>query len=399
MVFDKMPYRVQNYVKKHQVQMNARSKNGRKGSKIVAFRLRLLLILPLLMISNPGKVNPVRSEFVVVIDAGHGGKDPGALGSSSREKDVVLAIALKTGSYIRQNMKDVKVIYTRDKDVFIDLDKRADIANKNHADLFISVHTNAVPKGVSRNIAGSETYVLGNDKENQNLSVVMKENSVILLEENYTTKYEGYDPNSPESFIIFSLMQNIYLKQSLEFATTIQNQFRERVGRIDRGVKQGGFLVLWMTTMPSVLVETGFISNPSEEKFLTSTQGQDYIASAIFRAFRDYKENIDRRSSFTTVREEPIAAPSLQEIFFSVQIATTREKRELNPSNFKGLDQLHEFQEPERYRYSSGKFSNYQDAVAYRKEIADKFPDAFVIAFRGNGTINLQEAIESTKKK
>ena len=379
--------------------MNAKSKNGTKGSKIVALRLRLLLIVPLLMISTPGKVNPVKSEFVVVIDAGHGGKDSGALGSSSKEKDIVLAIALKTGNYIKQNIKDVKVIYTRDKDVFVDLDKRADIANKNHADLFISIHANAVPKGVSRNVAGSETFVLGNDKDNKNLAVVMKENSVILLEENYTTKYEGYDPNSPESFIIFSLMQNIYLKQSLEFATIIQNQFRERVGRVDRGVKQGGFLVLLMTTMPSVLIETGFISNPSEEKFLKSSQGQDYIASAIFRAFRDYKADIDRRSSFSTVREEVVAAPETEEIFFSVQIATTSEKRELNPANFKGLDQLHEFAETERYRYSSGRFKEYMDAVAYRKQITDKFPDAFVIAFRGNTTINLQQALESIKKK
>lgn len=379
--------------------MNAKSKNGIKGSKIVALRLRLLLIVPLLMISTPGKVNPVKSEFVVVIDAGHGGKDSGALGSSSKEKDIVLAIALKTGNYIKQNIKDVKVIYTRDKDVFVDLDKRADIANKNHADLFISIHANAVPKGVSRNVAGSETFVLGNDKDNKNLAVVMKENSVILLEENYTTKYEGYDPNSPESFIIFSLMQNIYLKQSLEFATIIQNQFRERVGRVDRGVKQGGFLVLLMTTMPSVLIETGFISNVSEEKFLKSSQGQDYIASAIFRAFRDYKADIDRRSSFSTVREEVVAAPETEEIFFSVQIATTSEKRELNPANFKGLDQLHEFAETERYRYSSGRFKEYMDAVAYRKQITDKFPDAFVIAFRGNTTINLQQALESIKKK
>ena len=379
--------------------MNAKSKNGTKGSKIVALRLRLLLIVPLLMISTPGKVNPVKSEFVVVIDAGHGGKDSGALGSSSKEKDIVLAIALKTGNYIKQNIKDVKVIYTRDKDVFVDLDKRADIANKNHADLFISIHANAVPKGVSRNVAGSETFVLGNDKDNKNLAVVMKENSVILLEENYSTKYEGYDPNSPESFIIFSLMQNIYLKQSLEFATIIQNQFRERVGRVDRGVKQGGFLVLLMTTMPSVLIETGFISNVSEEKFLKSSQGQDYIASAIFRAFRDYKADIDRRSSFSTVREEVVAAPETEEIFFSVQIATTSEKRELNPANFKGLDQLHEFAETERYRYSSGRFKEYMDAVAYRKQITDKFPDAFVIAFRGNTTINLQQALESIKKK
>ena len=384
--------------------MDATRKNGRKSSIIMAFRLRIILVILLFLISAPGKVNPVRGEFVVVIDAGHGGKDPGALGSSSREKDVVLAIALKTGEYIKQNIKDVKVVYTREKDVFIELYRRAEIANKNNADLFLSIHANAVPKGTSRNVAGAETFVLGIDKNNENLSVVMKENEVILLEDDYSTRYHGYDPNSPESFIIFSLIQNVYQKQSIEFATMIQSQFRERVGRVDRGVKQGGLLVLKNTTMPSVLIETGFISNPAEEKFLTSAQGQDFIASAIFRAFREYKENIDRRSSFTTVREEPekvtlTAATDSQDIFFSVQIATTKEKRELLPANFKGLEQLQEFSEPGRFRYTSGKFRNYLEAVAYRKQITDKYPDAFVIAFRGNSTINLQQAIESTTKK
>ncbi|MBE0673614.1 MAG: N-acetylmuramoyl-L-alanine amidase, partial [Bacteroidales bacterium] len=160
---------------------------------ITGTRLRVILILSLLAITLPGIDQQAKDQFVVVIDAGHGGKDPGAVGSSSREKDIVLAIALKTGGYITSNFNDVKVIYTRNKDIFIDLDKRADIANKNHADLFISIHTNAVRQGVSRNVAGSETYILGTDKENQNLSVVMKENEVILLEENYNTKYEGYD--------------------------------------------------------------------------------------------------------------------------------------------------------------------------------------------------------------
>ncbi|MBM3420223.1 MAG: N-acetylmuramoyl-L-alanine amidase [Bacteroidetes bacterium] len=381
-------------------------KNGTVKDIILNLRMRLVVIVPLLLLSTSGFVSPVTKEFVVVIDAGHGGRDPGAIGSASREKDIVLAIALKTGNYIKQNLSDVKVVYTREKDVFIELDRRADIANKNNADLFISIHTNAVRQGVSRNVAGSETFVLGTDKENQNLSVVMKENEVITLEENYTTRYEGYDPKSPESFIIFSLMQNVYLKQSLELATLIQNQFRERAGRIDRGVKQGGFLVLWMTTMPSVLVETGFISNPAEEKFLKSEQGQDYIASAIFRAFREYKSNIDKRSSFTTVREEPVktqtaavTAAGSAEIFFTVQIATTREKKDLNPANFRGLTDLFEYPATDRYRYTSGKFRSYQEAVDYRKNITDKYPDAFVIAFRGNTTIPLSQAIEATTKR
>jgi N-acetylmuramoyl-L-alanine amidase len=384
--------------------MNAVSKNGIMRYIITGTRLRVILIISLLTITLPGIDQQAKDQFVVVIDAGHGGKDPGAVGSSSREKDIVLAIALKTGEYITGNFNDVKVIYTRNKDVFIDLDKRADIANKNHADLFISIHTNAVRQGVSRNVAGSETYILGTDKENQNLSVVMKENEVILLEENYNTKYEGYDPKSPESFIIFSLMQNIYMKQSLEFATMIQEQFRERVGRVDRGVKQGGFLVLWMTTMPSVLIETGFVTNAAEEKFLKSSQGQDYIASAIFRAFREYKGNIDKRSSFTPVKEDQKSTPaakadSADEIIFTVQIATTSDRKELNASNFKGLDNLSVFAVQDRFRYTSGNFGSYQEAVAYRKIIADKFPDAFVIAYKGSNIIPLQQAIESSARK
>jgi N-acetylmuramoyl-L-alanine amidase len=236
---------------------------------------------------------PAEDEWVVVIDAGHGGKDPGAIGSRTKEKTINLAVALKTGRYINENLKDVKVIYTRDDDTFPGLAERAEVANKVKADLFISIHSNSVP---DKRFYGAETYVLGQTMDEANLQVAMKENSVITFESDYQTKYEGFDPNSAESYIIFSLMQNTYLKQSTEFATLIQNQFRDRVGRKDRGVKQAGLVVLWRTTMPSVLVELGFISNPDEEKYLMSEQGQDYLASAIFRAFRDYKQAIDSRS-------------------------------------------------------------------------------------------------------
>ncbi|MCK7531584.1 MAG: N-acetylmuramoyl-L-alanine amidase [Marinilabiliales bacterium] len=236
---------------------------------------------------------PAENEWVVVIDAGHGGKDPGAVGAISREKSINLAVALKAGSYITENMKDVKVIYTRKDDTFIGLAERAEVANRNKADIFISIHSNAIS---DKRFTGAETYVLGQSMDDANLQVAMKENSVITFEQDYQTKYEGYDPNSVESFIIFSLMQNTYLKQSTEFATMIQNQFRDRVGRKDRGVRQAGFVVLWRTTMPSVLIELGFISNAEEEKYLNSAQGQDYLASAIFRAFRDYRQTIDNRS-------------------------------------------------------------------------------------------------------
>jgi N-acetylmuramoyl-L-alanine amidase len=236
---------------------------------------------------------PEKKEWVVVIDPGHGGRDPGTHGAKAKEKDINLAVALKTGRYISEYLKDVKVIYTRDDDTYPGLDERADVANRHKADIFISIHSNWWS---DKRVAGSETYVLGQTMDEANLRVAMKENSVITFEENYETKYEGYDPNSVESFIIFSLMQNTYLKQSTEFASLLQQQFRDRVGRKDRGVRQAGFLVLWRTTMPSVLVELGYVSNAEEEKFLMSEQGQDYLASAIFRAFRDYKQSIDSRS-------------------------------------------------------------------------------------------------------
>jgi len=254
---------------------------------------------------------PAENEWVVVIDAGHGGKDPGAVGARSKEKNINLAVALKAGKYISENLKDVKVIYTRNDDTFIGLAERAEVANRNKADIFISIHSNAMS---DKRFTGAETYVLGQSMDDANLQVAMKENSVITFEQDYQTKYEGYDPNSVESFIIFSLMQNTYLKQSTEFATMIQDQFRDRVGRKDRGVRQAGFVVLWRTTMPSVLVELGFLSNPDEEKYLNSAQGQDYLASAIFRAFRDYKQTIDSRSgakpgNYVQVREEPERRP------------------------------------------------------------------------------------------
>lgn len=231
--------------------------------------------------------------WVIVIDAGHGGNDHGAIGSSSSEKDITLAIALKTGDYIEKNISNVTVIYTRENDTFIGLKERANIANKNKANLFISIHTNGVE---SKNIQGTETFVMGLSKDQQNLEVAMQENEVILLENDNSTKYEGFDPKSSESYIMFTLMQNVFQEQSKGLASKIQTQFKNRVGRADRGVKQAGFLVLFMTTMPSILIETGFITNPVEEKFLNSKQGQDYLSSAIFRACRDYISEIDRKS-------------------------------------------------------------------------------------------------------
>ncbi|MFO7755771.1 MAG: N-acetylmuramoyl-L-alanine amidase [Bacteroidales bacterium] len=359
------------------------------GACFILLTAGLLLLLP----SGVKADKPQENEWVVVIDAGHGGKDSGALGRKSREKDITLAIALKTGKYINELMEGVKVIYTREDDEFVELYKRAEIANKAQADLFISIHCNGFRDG---RIRGSETFVMGIHKDQGNLEVAMKENSVITLEEDYTKRYQGYDPNSSESFIIFSLMQNIYLEQSLNFANYIQDQFRTRVGLSDRGVKQAGLIVLWQTTMPSVLVEAGFLTNGQDERFLMSEQGQDYIASAIFRAFRDYKLAIDHKSDFST----PGASENNNdEIWFMVQLATSSEKKEEMPEEFMGLGEITEIVSGKYFKYATGSYSTYNEAAERRKELSSRFPDAFVIAVKNHEIIPLQEAIEQTRRK
>ena len=344
--------------------------------------------------------NNADKKWVVVIDAGHGGRDPGSVGAISHEKNITLAVALKTGDYIEKNLENVTVVYTRKTDIFVGLRERAEIANKNHADLFISIHVNGATASSAQ---GTETYIMGLAQDRANLEVAMKENSVILLESDYSTKYEGFDPKSPESYIMFTLMQNIYQQQSTSLASKIQDQFKNRVNRIDRGVKQAGFLVLHMTTMPSILTEIGFMTNRAEERFLNTTEGQDYIASAIFRACREYINEIDSRSNISAVRTEEgsstsVEKPLTNEITFMVQIASSTLRREMKPENFNGIGNLYEIIENNRFKYASGQFATYQEAVEYRKEIEKKIPDAFVIAVKDNKTIPLQQAIEQTRK-
>jgi len=375
-------------------------KNGKECTNNIIVLKLLSIVFVLMLAVSLQSVIASEKTWVIVIDPGHGGKDPGAIGSISREKNINLAIALKTGEYIKNNINNVKVLYTRDSDVFVGLNERADFANKNRADLFISIHTNAISK---KTIKGTETWIMGPAKDEQNLAVAMKENEVILLEDDFSTKYEGFDPKSPESYIMFTIMQNTFQEQSTWLASNIQSQFKNRAGRVDLGVKQAGFWVLYTTTMPSVLVETGFITNPEEEKFLLSKEGQDYIASAIFRASRDYINEIDKKSQIITSVEtgSKLAGDSsdaynesvADKLVFMIQITASVQKKEIKPENFKGITEITEIPSDDRFRYATGAFANYQEAADYRKKIVDFYPDAFVIAVKNNKILPLQEAL------
>ena len=263
-----------------------------KIAKPLSHRLRkwLATILLLLLANTMLSGQAVYLVQKVVIDAGHGGKDPGALGSVYHEKTLALQIALKLGQLIEQRMPEIEVIYTRKTDVYLTLHERATIANRAKADLFISVHCNWSPKP---HVCGTETYVMGLDKSKENFEVAKRENAVILYEEEAEEVYKGFDPNSPESYILFSLYQNAYLQNSLSLASKIEHQFKHRAKRKSLGVKTAGFWVLWETSMPSVLVEVGYLSNKKEERRLANPTQQTYLASAIYRAFREYKQEIE----------------------------------------------------------------------------------------------------------
>lgn len=416
--------------------MTAKRENGKLRTNNIYF------ILIFFILAAMASQNSIRAQqgkqWVIVIDPGHGGRDPGAVGPASREKDINLGIALKTGAYIEKNIPNVKVVYTRKTDVTVDLFDRPVIANENKADLFISIHTN---KTSSKSVMGAETFVMGLSKDDQNLEIAMKENEVMLLEDDYSTKYQGFDPKSPESYIMFTLMQNVYLRQSTNLASKIQTQFTERVSRRDRGVKQAGFWVLFNTTMPSVLIETGFISNPAEEKFLTSAQGQDYMASAIYRACREYISEISVRSiAVTDLKRDtamlasisepassadnpvppvtltsgskasavdsqpaPAALPAkitqpAAEITYMVQVSSSSVRISIKAENFKGRNDISEIQANNAFKYASGRFANYSEALNHRKALLSKFPGAFVIAVKENKIIPLQEALGKMKK-
>jgi N-acetylmuramoyl-L-alanine amidase len=348
----------------------------------------------------------------VIIDPGHGGKDSGALGKTSKEKDIALAIGLKLGALIEENLKDVKVIYTRKTDVLPPLYRRAEIANESKADLFISIHTNSSP---SSEPTGTSSHVLGLHRANENFEVAKRENSVIFFEDDYSSRYENFDPNSPESYIAFSLMQFVYLDQSINFADMVQAQFRDRVKRKDRGVVQQGLLVLAQTSMPGVLIETGFISNPTEEQFLSSEEGQDYIASAIFRAFRDYKNDIESKNGTIIAQDKPIISDSVLKnnqvqlntsdtlkkppIYFKVQIASSSTKALPESDIFTEYNDIEEFFINNTYKYAVGIKYKYDDIVEYSKWVKNKYPDAFIIAVKGGQIIPVQQALQELYNK
>ncbi len=355
-----------------------------------------------------GPADEIKNSIkTVVIDAGHGGKDPGAVGRNAKEKDIALGVALKLGALIEENVEGVKILYTRKSDVFVELHERARIANEAEADLFISIHVNANNNPVP---FGTSSHVLGLHRSGENFDVAVRENSVILLEDDHETRYQGFDPTSLESYIIFSVMQNTYLKHSIEFASYVQDQFRDRSKRKDRGVVQQGLLVLAQTSMPGVLIETGFISNQEEEKFLMSDYGQDLIASAIYRAFKRYKMRIEENSKFSAEQAfamelqdpQPVMLPETEadaiehdddKIVFKVQIASSKNRVDPEPSTFKGYKDVSVIQQGKWYKYALGNNLSYHEALEKCSNVKKNFPGAFVIAIRNNEIVPLNEAI------
>lgn len=371
-------------------------------------------------------------KFTVVIDAGHGGHDPGAIGKRGKEKNINLSVALKLGKLIQNNHSDTKVVYTRSSDVFVPLHRRAEIANEAKADLFISIHTNSIASRSSR-VSGTETYTLGLHRTQENLEVAQKENAVILIEDDYQKQYAGFNPNSSESYIIFEFLQDKNMAQSVNFAQLIQQQFRHKARRIDKGVHQAGFLVLRETSMPSVLIELGYITNPNEEAYLLSSNGSSMLAQSIYQAFVNYKANKKTSSPGVLtssqpveveediVIEEPTAADTQpvqtaqtaqpKEIsqssksntsgkpVFKIQILTSDKVLPKNSRQFKGLSPVDRYKEKGIYKYTYGESTDYNKILRLKRSKIDaKFKDAFIIAFKDGEKMNINQAIREFKK-
>ena len=379
-------------------------------------------------------------RFTLVIDPGHGGHDAGALGAISKEKNINLAVALRFGKYVEQNLPEVRVIYTRTKDVFIPLNERANIANRANADLFISVHTNALPAGkVAR---GFETYTLGMHRAKDNLDVAMRENSVISMEKDYQQRYQGFDPRSSESYIIFEFIQGKNMERSVELARMIQRGVCDGANRPDKGVHQAGFLVLRETSMPGCLIELGFITTPDEERLLNNDSRVDDIARGIYEAFAKYKNKYDRSVSvpyrakdseevnLPKIVPDQESAPKTRAVtrgkqpkreeatpeqpkrvekkvkkaevadapVFKLQIFVGSRNLRKGDAHFKGETDYDSFQEGNLVKYTLGASTNYNEIYRLRKEKLDKFPEAFIIAFKNGQKYDVNQAIREFKQ-
>jgi N-acetylmuramoyl-L-alanine amidase len=340
----------------------------------------------------------------IVIDPGHGGNDPGAVGLISREKDVVLSISLKLGKMIEAEMQEVQVSYTRKKDEFVELHERAAIANKKNADLFISIHCNAAENKTS---FGTETFVLGLHKSKDNLNVAKRENASIYFEADYEKKYEGYDPNSPQGHILLSLFQNAYLDQSIHLAERIESHFVSH-NRKSRGVKQDGFLVLKNATMPAVLVEAGFLSHAEEEKWLNSEEGQESIARSIFNSIRQYRENYEVKLKANQLKENQkqdnlvISSPanvSSDEVQILVQYTSSSTRKEEKSPEINKLGQIICREESGLFKYQILANNTLEDASKIKQEIKKiGYKDAFIVAYKNGLRIGLQEALKDQPK-
>ena len=380
---------------------------------IKACFLLLLLVataLPLMAQKSGNKT------FTVVIDAGHGGVDPGALGRKSKEKDINFKVSNLLGDMIKEAYPEVKVIYTRTTDVKIPLARRADIANKANANLFISIHSNA---SKNRNANGCQTFTLGAGSDAEAKAAAMYENEVILSEENFEETYKGFDPRSSESYIIFELMRSHDMEQSVKLAEMVQNGMLDKTSLTDRGVSSAGFLVLHRTVMPSILVELGFISNSKDEALIASKEGQEKLAKGIFNGFAEYyelygkskenkagnKENkaSGKKSEASGKKSEDApkktaSAPASDRPVFKIQIMVADSKLKSNDKRLKGLDADY-YTENGVYKYTYGESEDYNEIAKIKKQISDKFKDAFIIAFLNGEKINTGKAIEMFKKQ
>ena len=350
-------------------------------------------------------------DFTVVIDAGHGGKDPGALSANGkvREKDITLKVALLVGESIVKKHPEVKVLYTRKSDVFVGLNDRARMSNKADADLFISIHVNAAE---NRSAKGAETYTLGVEeaRTERNLEIAKRENGVILLEDNHEKTYANFNPNSPESYIIFEYMQSEFVKESIHIAQYVQSNFANDANRLDRGVRQAGFLVLNATSMPSILVELGYISNAEEAKYLASATAQQHLSSCISKAFDRYYADLKKLSDGAThpavseptevVEEQPASVPVVDEDapVFKVQFLSSAKKLSKGNQAFKGLTPVDCYYDKGLYKYTYGASTDYNKILRLKRKVNEKFKDAFIVAFVKGERIDTKKAIAQFQK-